>query len=231
MRPRRLPELARVGSRAAVPLALALAVALSLSASAQAATVQQKAFKIFQTQYRAELAYSTAQMQANVTNAQTNLASTAGSIETLSYSNNSAATALVDELEIQYDAAGTIGIFKPARMAFAALSKLPLKRAYHNEAVSAEASVKRALAVNTAADLASWQAVSFAPASEPADTKAFGGFFGLTLPALDIPISASRSQVKAFNKLANSASNKVNAVFNTIGNDWSTWIAGYGVQT
>jgi hypothetical protein len=227
MRPRRPPDPTRIAT-IATPL-LAGAVTLLLSASAQAATLQQKVYKIFTTQYRGELAYSTARMQANLTTAQTKLAATASSIYELSSSNLSAATALVDELENQYDAAGAQGIFKPALTAFTALSKLPLKHSEHKDAVADEAYLKRVLAINTPADLASWQAAGFATASEPADTKAFGRILGLSLPWINIPVSASHSAVKRFVKLENQASKKTNAVFTTVSDDWSTWAAGFGI--
>jgi hypothetical protein len=209
---------------------LLLAAALLLSASAQAATVPQKVYKIFITEYRAELTYGTAHMQANLTAAQTKLAATASSIDALSSSNESAATALVDELEDQYDAAGALGLFKPALTAFTALSKLPLTRTEHKNAVADEAYVKRILAINAPADLASWQAAGFATADEPADTKAFGGILGIGLPSISLPITGSNSAVKTFVKLENQASDKSSGVFNTLSNDWSTWAAGFGIE-
>jgi hypothetical protein len=213
-----------------VPL-VAVGAAFLLSASAQAATVSQKAYKIFTTEYKAQLAYSTAQMQANITAAQTKLAPTASSIDALSSSNDTAATALVDELENQYDADGAVGLFKPALTAFIALSKLPLPATEHKQAIADEAYVKRVLAINTPGDLARWRAESYAPAKEPADTKAFGGIIGISLPSIDISVSGSASSIKAFEKLATKASNKRSAVFNTLSDDWSTWAAGFGIES
>lgn len=210
---------------------VAVGVALLLSASAQAHTVSQKAYKIFTAEYKAQLAYSSAKVQANVTAAQTKLAAAASSIDALSSSNVTAATALVDELENQYDAAGAIGLFKPALTAFSALRKLPLTRSEHKQAVADQAYVKRVLAINTPGDLARWQAASFASASEPADTKAFGGIIGLSLPSIDLSVSGSVSSIKAFEKLATKASNKRSAVFNTLSGDWSTWAAGFGIES
>jgi hypothetical protein len=231
MRERRLVDLSHV-SNTLIPLfAVAVAVALMLSASAQAATVSQKVDKIFTTEYKAQLAYSTAKMEANITAAQTKLAATASSIDALSSSNDSAATALVDELENQYDADGAIGLFKPALTAFTGLTKLRLKGTEHKQAVADKAYVKRVLAINTQADLARWQAASFAPASEPADTKAFGGIIGLSLPSIEISVTGTVSSIKAFEKLATKASNKRNAVFNTVSSDWSTWAAGFGIES
>ena len=215
----------------AVAVALAAAVALLLSASAQAATVSQKAYKIFTTEYKAQLAYSNGKMQANVTAAQTKLAATASSIDALSSSNVTAATALVDELENQYDVAGGVGIFKPALTAFTALSKLRLTHAEHKQAVAGETYLKRVLAINTARDMARWQAASFAPAKEPADTKAFGGIIGASVPSIAISISGSTSAINAFNKLQTKADNKRSDVFTAVSNDWSTWAAGFGIAS
>ncbi len=215
----------------AVGVALAAAVALILSASAQAATVSQKAYKIFTTEYKAQLAYSNGKMQANVTAAEKKLAATASSIDALSSSNATAATALVDELENQYDVAGGIGIFKPALTAFTALSKLPLTHAEHKQAVTDEAYVKRILAINTARDMSRWQAASYASAKEPADTRSFGGIIGVSVPGIAISISGSTSAINAFNKLQTKAETKRSDVFNTVSNDWSTWAAGFGIAS
>ena len=209
---------------------LPLGVALLMSASAQAATVSQKTYSIFTTEYRAELAYSTAQMNANLSAAQTKLAATGSSIDALSSSNGTAATALVDELENQYDAAGARGLFTAALSSFVSLSKLPLTRAQHKAAVADEAYLKRVLAIDTAADLARWQAAGYALATEPANTKAFGGLLGISLPSIALPIAGSNSAIRAFVKLENQASNKTSTVFNTLSNDWATWAATFGVQ-
>ena len=217
-----------------VPLvagAVAVAVALLLSASAQAAAVSQKTYKIFTTEYKAQLAYSTSKMQANVTAAQTKLAATASSIDALSSSNATAATALVDELENQYDAAGAIGIFKSALTAFSALSKLPLTHTEHKQAVADEAYVKRILAINTARDMTRWQAASFAAAKEPADTKAFGGIIGISVPSIALSVSGSTSAIRAFDKLQTKANTKRSDVFTTVSGDWSTWAAGFGIAS
>ncbi len=209
---------------------LPLGVALLLSASAQAATVPQKVYTIFTTEYRAELAYGTAQMTANLGAAQTQLAATASGIDALSSSNVTAATALIDELENQYDAAGARGLFTPALTAFTGLSKLSLTRTEHKAAVADEAYVKRVLAIDTPADLARWQVAGFATASEPADTKAFGGFFGISVPSIAIPITGNNSAIRTFVKLENQASNKTSAVFNALSDDWATWAAGFGIE-
>ena len=229
MRPRRSVDPTHVPKRPVLLVAVAVAGALLLSASAQAATVSQKAYKIFTTEYKAQLAYSTAKMQANVTAAQTKLAATASSIDALSSSNVNAATALVDELEHQYDADGATGILKPALTVFTALSKLPLTHTEHKQAVADEGYVKRVLAINTAGDMSRWQAASFAPAKEPANTKAFGGIIGISMPSIAIPVSGSASSIKAFEKLQTKASNKQSAVFTTLSSDWSTWAAGFGI--
>jgi hypothetical protein len=218
--------------RRPVPLvagAVAVAVALLLSASAQAATVSQKVYKIFTAEYKAQLAYSTSKLQANVTATQTKLAATASNIDALSSSNGTEATALVDELENQYDAAGAIGIFKPTLTAFAALSKLPLTHTEHKQAVTDEAYVKRVLAINTARDMSRWQAASFASAKEPADTKSFGGIIGVSVPSIAISISGSTRSINAFNKLQTKADNYRSDLFTTVSNDWSTWAAGFGI--
>jgi hypothetical protein len=233
MRARRSVDLIHVPKRPApaVAVALAAAVVLLLSASAQAATVSQKAYKIFTTEYKAQLAYSNAKTQASVTAAQTKLAATASSIDSLSSSNVNAATALVDELENQYDVAGAIGIFKPALTTFTALTKLRLTHAEHKQAVADEAYVKRVLAINTAGDMARWQAASFAPAKEPADTKAFGGIVGTSVPSIAVSISGSTKAIKAFNALQTKAGTRRNDVFTTVSNDWSTWAAGFGIAS
>jgi hypothetical protein len=231
MRPRCSIDPTHVPKRPVALVAVAVAGALLLSASAQAATVSQKAYKIFTTEYKAQLAYSTAKMQANVTAAQTKLAATASSIDALSSSNDTAATALVDELENQYDADGATGIFKPALAAFSALSKLSLTHTEHKQAVADEAYVKRILAINTAGDMSRWQAASFAPAKEPADTKAFGGIIGISVPSIAISVSGSASAIRAFEKLENKASGKRTAVFSTVSGDWSTWAAGFGIES
>jgi hypothetical protein len=231
MRLRRSVDPTHVPKRPIALVAVTVAVALLLSASAQAATVSQKVYKIFTTEYKAQLAYSTKEVQARVTSAQTKLAPTASSIDALSSSNGTAATALVDELENQYDADGASGLFNPALTALTALSKLPLTHAQHKQAVADKAYVKRVLAINTPRDLARWQAASFAPASEPADTKAFGGIIGLSLPSVALSVTGSTSSIKAFEKLATKASNKRSAVFNTLSSDWSTWAAGFGIES
>src|ERR1700723_2479215 len=104
MRARRPVDPIHVPNRAACAIAVAAAVTLLLSASAQAATVSQKAYKIFTTEYKAQLAWS----------------------------------------------------------------KLPLTVVEHKQAVSGEAYIKRVLAINTAHDMARWQAASYATAKEPA---------------------------------------------------------------
>lgn len=229
MRPRGLNDLTHLWTR---PIILVVfAFALLLSASAQAATVSQKAYKIYTTEYKAQIAYSNALMQANVAAAQTKLASTASNIDALSGSNGTAAEALIDELENQYDADGAIGVFKPALTAFTALSELPLTRTEHKSADADEAYVKRVLAINTPQDLAHWQAANFAPAKEPADTKAFGGITGVGLPSLEVSVSGSVSSIKAFEKLAARASTRTSAVFSALSNDWSAWIAGFGIES
>jgi len=230
MRLRRSVDPTHVPKRPLALVAIAVGVALLLSASAQAATVSQKVYKIFTTEYKAQLVYSTKDLQAHVTSAQTKLAATASSIDGVSSSNGTAATALFDELENQYDADGATGLFKPALTALTALGKLPLTHAEHKQAVADKAYVKRVLAINTPGDLARWQAASFAPASEPADTKAFGGIIGLSLPSVALSVSGSVSSIKAFNKLATKAGNKRSAVFNTLSSDWATWAAGFGIE-
>jgi hypothetical protein len=229
MRLRRSVDLPHV-PKTAVAL-VTVATALLLGVSAQAATVSQSVLKIFTTEYKAQLAYSAAKVQANVTAAQTKLAATASSIDALSSSNTSAATALVDELEHQYDADGATGFFKPALVAFTALKKLPLTHAEHKQAVAGETYVKHALAINTARDMTRWQSASFAPAKEPADTKTFGGIIGISVPSIAISVSGSTSSIKAFEKLETKASKKRIAVFNTLGSDWSTWAAGFGIES
>jgi hypothetical protein len=215
---------------------LAVGVALLLSASAQAhavsqkTAVAQKALKIFTAEYKAQVAYSAAQMQANLNSAQTNLASTASSIDSLAQSNVVAAQALVDELEDQYDAAGALGIFKAALTANTALAKLSLPHAQHKNAVDDEAYIKRVLAINTSADLASWRSAGYAAAGEPADTKEFGVTVGLSLPSIDVAVSGSRSAIKTFEKLENKANTETNAVFNTVSSDWATWAANFGIE-
>jgi len=206
---------------------LVVAAALLLSSTAQAATVSQKNYKIFTTYYKAELAYSNSKMQANVNAAQTKLASTASSISALSSSNVNAATALVDELECQYDVAGAIGLFKADLTSLQALSKLKLPKAQHKDVMAELAYIKRVLSINTASDMAHWQAAGFAPSKEPANTKQFGGFFGVGLRSPSVSISGN---IKAFEKLANKASNKSTAVFNTLSTDWATWAAQFGIQ-
>jgi hypothetical protein len=230
-RARRSVDPINVRKTPALAVAVAAAVVLLVCASAQAATVSQKAYKIFTTEYKAQLAYSNGKLQASVTAAQTKLAATASSIDALSSSNVNAATALVDELENQYDVAGAIGIFKPALTAFTALSKLPLTHAEHKQAVTGKAYLKRVLAINTAGDLARWQAASFAPAKEPADTRAFGGIIGSSVPSIAISISGSTSAIKAFDKLQTKAFTKRSDVFSTVSNDWSTWAAGFGIAS
>jgi hypothetical protein len=233
MRAPRSVDPTHVPKRAVPPVAVAVAVTvgLLLSASAQGATASQKAYKIFTTEYKAQLAYSTAKMHANVTAAETKLAATASSIDALSSSNDTAATALVDELENQYDGAGAIGIFKPALTAFIALRKLPLTHTEHKQAVADEAYVKRVLAINTARDMSRWQSASFAPAREPADTKAFGGIIGISVPSIAISVTGSTSAIKAFEKLQTKASTKRNQVFTTVSSDWSAWAAGFGIAS
>jgi basic membrane lipoprotein Med (substrate-binding protein (PBP1-ABC) superfamily) len=209
---------------------LLLAVVLLPTASAQAATVSQKVYKIFVKEYHAELAYSKTQMQANLTAAQKKLAATASSIDALSSSNTTAATALVDELESQYDAAGARGLFTATLTAFTALSKVALTHTEHKAVVADEASVKRILTINTPADLARWQAAGFATAKEPSNTKRFGGIVGISLPSIALSITASSSAIKAFNKLQKQASTKTTKVFNTLSNDWATWASGFGIE-
>jgi hypothetical protein len=224
MPPRRPPTLAAT-------LAVALLVGALSSAAAQAATVGQKIDKILTTEYKAEVAYSATAINGNVSAAQTKLATTASAIDSLSSSDSSAATALVDELENQYDVAGAAGLFKPVLTAMTALSKLPLTHAEHKDAVAGVTYVKRVLAINTTADLTRWHDADYATGSEPADTSAFGGIIGVSLPSVSLPITGSESQVKAFVKLENKASAKVTAVFNTLSGDWSNWAAGFGIES
>jgi hypothetical protein len=226
--PRRRP-LPKPTHAATIAITL-LAVGLLLSASAQAATLPQKVYKIFTTEYRAEIAYSSAQMQTNLAAAEKKLASTASSIDALSQSNTTAATALVDELENQFDAAGSAGLFKSVLTADNALAKLPLTRTQHKNVLAGVAYVKRVMSINTATDLARWQAASYATAREPAATKAFGGLIGLSLPSIDLPITGSNAAVKAFVKLENKASAKTSGVFNTLSSDWASWAAGFGIE-
>jgi hypothetical protein len=226
MRPRR-PLNRTHAARLAI---LLLACALLPIASAQAATVSQKVYTIFVKEYRAELAYSKTQMQKNLATVQTKLAPTASSIDALSSSNGTAATALVDELENQYDAAGARGVLTPVATAFAALSKIALTHTEHKDAVTDEAYLKRVLTINTPGDLARWQAAGFATAKEPSNTKRFGGLVGLSLPSIGLPITASRSAIKTFDKLEKEASTKTSKLFTTLGDDWAAWAAGFGIE-
>jgi hypothetical protein len=227
MRPLRSPR--RANHLASIAVALATVAALLLSGSAQAATVSQKIYKIFITEYRAEIAYSTSHVQANLTSAQKRLAKTASSIDALSSSNNSAATALVDELEHQYDVAGARGLFKASMTAFTALTKLPLTPTEHKAAVDGVTYIKRAIGINTPHDLSKWQAKSFATGSEPKNTAAFGGILGVALPSISLPVSASNSAIQTFVKLKNEAGNKITTVFNTLSKDWANWASGFGI--
>jgi hypothetical protein len=227
----RIPSGANRRRIAILAIPLTAIMALTLSAGAQGATLSQRVYKVFTTEYRAENGYSTTQLQANITAAQTKLAGTAGTIDALSDSNSTAATALIDELENQYDAAGALGIFKPALTAFTALVKLPLTRTEHKSAVADETYVKRVLAINTAADLRSWQAKNFGTGGEPSNTTAFGGIIGISVPSIDLPISGTNSALKAFEKLQTEASKKVTTVLNTVGSDWTSWVAGFGIES
>lgn len=230
LRPHRSVNPTRV-PKSPIFVAVAVVAALLLSASAQAATVPQKVYKIFTTEYKAQLAYSTKKMEASVTATQTKLAPTASSIDSLSSSNVTAATALVDELENQYDVAGATGIFKPALTAFTALSKLSLTHTEHKQVVADEAYIKRVLGINTAKDMTRWQGASYAPGSEPANTKSFGGIVGVSLPSIALSISGSTSQIKAFDKLQTKVNTRKTDVFNTLSDDWSTWAAGFGIES
>lgn len=210
---------------------LAACAVLLMSASAQAATTSQRTYKIFITQYKAQIAYSATKMNANLAAAESKLASTARAIDALSSSNVNAATALVNELEHQFDVAGAIGVLKPALATFNAVSKLHLTKAQHKQAVADARYMRLILAINTTADMARWQAAGYAPAKEPANTKAFGGILGVTVPSIALPVSGSTKAIKAFIKLENKASDKTTSVFNTLGNDWSAWAAGFGIQS
>jgi hypothetical protein len=227
MRPLHISKL----TYAATTAITVIAVALPLSAAAQGATLQQKVYGIFTKQYRAELAFTPAHMQGNVTAAQQSLAATAGSIDTLSSTNDTAATALIDELENQYDMLGTEPLFKASLAADEALAKLPLTHAQHKDVLQGEAYDKRALGIDTATDLAHWQSSNFVAASEPVDTKQFGGIVGLSLPSIDLPISGTTAAIKTFTKLENKASARVSSLLNTVSDDWSSWIAAFGVQS
>jgi hypothetical protein len=218
MRPRHLSL-----TYAAAIAGLLLAVTLLLGASAQAADLQQKTYNVFIQEYRAELAYSAGQMQGK-------LAASASSIDALSSTNQTAATALVEELENQYDAIGAVPLFRASRKALTELAKLPLTPTEHKDAVADLAYVKRALSINTAADLAHWRAAGFAAGSEPSDTKQFGGIIGLSLPSISLPVSGSASAVKTFLRLENKSSAKTSAVFTKIGDDWGTWVSRFGIQ-
>jgi opacity protein-like surface antigen len=225
MRPRHLSL-----TYAAAIAGLLLAVTLLLGASAQAADLQQKTYNVFIQEYRAELAYSAGQMHADLTAAQGKLAASASSIDALSSTNQTAATALVEELENQYDAIGAVPLFRASRKALTELAKLPLTPTEHKDAVADLAYVKRALSINTAADLAHWRAAGFAAGSEPSDTKQFGGIIGLSLPSISLPVSGSASAVKTFLRLENKSSAKTSAVFTKIGDDWGTWVSRFGIQ-
>jgi basic membrane lipoprotein Med (substrate-binding protein (PBP1-ABC) superfamily) len=226
MGPRRLSNL----TYAATCAGALLSVAVLLSATAQAATIQQKVYSIFIAEYRAELRYTQGQMHADLTSAQKQLATSASSIDALSSTNQTAATALVDELENQYDAVGAKPLLRASRKAFTALVKLPLTHTEHREAVTDLAYVKRALSINTAADLAHWRAAGYTAASEPADTKTFGGVVGLSLPSISLPVSGTNAAVKTFVRFENRSSAKTRAVFTKVGSDWGTWVARFGIQ-
>jgi hypothetical protein len=227
MRPRRGTN----PTRLATLITTVIVAGMLLTSGAQAATLSSKIDKILTTQYKAEIAYSNAKMEAAVTAAQTALGSTASAIDELSSSDSSAATALVDELENQYDVAGAVGLFKPALTAFTALAKLPLTKTEHKDALADEADVKHVLAINTTSDITKWHNADYAPGSEPANTKAYGGITGVGLPSIELPISGSSSAIKSFEKLEQEASSRTSTVFSTVSDDWSTWIAGYGVES
>lgn len=212
--------------------ALLVACALLLmGGSAQAATTAQRIYKIFTTQYKAQIAYGATKMNANLAAAESKLASTASGIDALSSSNVNAATALVNELEHQFDVAGAVGILKPALATFNAVAKLHLTRTEHKQAVADAKYIRLILTINTASDMARWQAAGYAPAREPANTRAFGGILGITVPSIALPVTGTNKAIRAFIKLENKANDKSTSVFNTLSNDWSAWAAGFGIQS
>lgn len=217
--------------RAAMTATVVMCIALALSAAAQAVTPQQRLYDIFIHQYRAELAYTTAHMQGNLAAEQPRLATTASSIDALSSTHGSAATALIDELENQYYTVGAEPLFKASLASFEALATVPLTSAQHHEVILDEAYDRRALRINTAADLAQWQSSNFATGSEPVATTQFGGILGIRLPSIDLAISGTTAAIKTFTTLESKANAKVTSVFNTVSDSWSSWIARFGVQS
>jgi hypothetical protein len=217
--------------RTAAAAAATLSAIALLSASAQAATLQQRIYNIFTSEYRAELAFTPAELHANLTAAQPKLAATASKIDALSSTNATAATDLIDELEAQYEVTGVRPLFKAALAAYRALVKLPLTAEQHRQAVLAMADVKHALGINTARDIGQWTAGGFAAGSEPSETKEFGTILGVTLPSIDLPVSASTAAIERFTKLEDTAGTRTSADFTTASDDWGTWIAAFGVES
>jgi len=227
MRPRHAPN----PTRPALTAITLIAVTLLLSGSAQAATVQQQVYNIFTVEYHADLAFTPTQMHANLTAAQAKLAATASSIDALSSTDSTAATALIDELEAQYDQDGLRHLFEASLKAFSALAKLPLTATEHKDVVLDLTNLKHALTINTAADLRSWKAAGFSRAGEPSHTTEYGIVIGVSLPSIDLPVSGSTAAIKAFTKLETKASSRISAGFSKVGDDWGTWIAAYGVSS
>jgi hypothetical protein len=220
---------ARAASVGASIALLSIGFVLLLSSSAHAATVSQRAYGIFINEFRQQVAYSSAQLQSELTATETKLASCATAVDAVSSTHIDAAEALSDELEDQYTADVAIGIDQPALSAFTSLAKLGLPRAEHKQALAAETIMHRLLTLNTCADLTRWQAAAFSSSSEPPNTNEFRQPpLAVNLPAVDVIMTLPTSESSNYNKQSNEAGQKTTAVYDTIGNDWMAWSQGFG---
>jgi len=203
-------------------------IAVGLPASAQATTVSQKAYDLLTREYRAQIAFTDAQMNHNLRSTETRLTSCASSLAALFSTNLTAAGAFTDELEAQYYADVAAGIDRPALTAFTGLTHLRFTAKYHRQAVSAAKFMRTVLALNTCKDMTRWRDAGYAASKEPPNTKEFGSALMLNLPAITVPLKLPMSEADNFEVLEAKANKRTMAVFTSIGDDWGVWAPGFG---
>jgi hypothetical protein len=220
------------------PLLLALTSLVTLAFAAPAAakeSVGEQAVKIETTEYKAQLAYKSSQVQTNLNGTQSKLASCGSQLQSM-YDSASTTTAqsainkLATELEVQYTADIAVDVLKPDVSALKALEKLKLSKKLHKEAVADAKYQAGMLSINTCADATAWSKADNFAGKEPADTVSYGGFFVSYNESIPVSLTfTSQRAANTFTKLANKANNASNDLIDEIGDDWDTWAQQFGI--
>jgi hypothetical protein len=219
----------------ATTAALISLVTLAFAAPAAAKeSVGEQAVKIETTEYKAQLAYKSSQVETNLNGTQSKLASCGSQLESM-YDSASTTTAqsainsLASELEVQYTADIAVGVLKPDVTALKALEKLKLSKKLHKEAAADVKYQEGMLSINTCADATAWSKSGFT-GTKPAHTATYGGFFVSYNESIPVSLTfTSQRAANTFTKLANKAVNASNDLIDEIGDDWDTWAAQFGI--